>query len=318
MKFLHAVKDLARRLSSISARLDATEHKLDHLKALAARSLINQLKQHGPYDSLHEAEFKVYSQFGDDGIIQYLIHHAEVESHIFIEFGVENYTESNTRFLLTNNNWRGLVIDADAGDIEYIRRDSIYWRHDLTAVHSFVNRDNINDLIAGHGFAGDVGLLSIDIDGNDYWVWKAIEAVKPAIVVVEYNSVFGRRHAITIPYAPDFNRTEAHSSNLFWGASLKALTMLATEKGYAFVGCNSNGNNAYFVRRDKAGRIKEQSLETGYVESRFRESRDAQGRLTYLAGDARLGAIAELTVYDLEAGALVKIKDLDVSDGLGN
>jgi hypothetical protein len=318
MKLLHAVTDLTRRLSSISARVDATDHKLDELKALTARSLINQLKQHGPYDSIHDAEFRVSSQFGDDGIIQYLIHHVLIESRTFIEFGVENYTESNTRFLLTNDNWRGLVIDGNASDIEYIRRDHIYWRHELTAVHSFINRDNINDLIAGHGFAGDLGLLSIDIDGNDYWVWKAVEAVAPTIVVIEYNSVFGNRHAITIPYTPDFNRTKAHPSNLFWGASLKALSLVAAEKGYAFVGCNSNGNNAYFVRRDKAGRIKEQSLESGYVQSRFRESRDAEGRLTYLTGDERLRAIAEMTVYDLEKRALVKIKDLDVSDGDGN
>jgi hypothetical protein len=318
MKILGNVKELARRLSNISARVDATDHKIDQLKALAAKTLINQLKQHGPYDSIHDAEFKVYSQFGDDGIIQYLINNVEIESRTFIEFGVENYTEANTRFLLVNNNWRGLVIDGNERDIEYIKNDGIYWKYDLTAVHRFVDRDNINDLIAGHAFAGDAGLLSIDIDGNDYWVWEAVEAVAPAIVIIEYNSVFGIRRAITIPYAPDFNRTRAHPSNLFWGASLKALCLLGERKGYAFVGCNSNGNNAYFVRRDKIGRIKALSLESGYVQSRFRESRDAEGRLTYLSGDERLRAIAEMTVYDLEKGALAKIKELDVSDGYGN
>jgi hypothetical protein len=311
MKVLDSVKELARRLSNISARIDATDHKVDQLKALTARTLINQLRQHGIYDCIHDAEFKVYSQFGDDGIIQYLVNNIELENHSFIEFGVENYTESNTRFLLVNNNWRGLVIDGCASDIEYIQHDSIYWKYDLTAVHRFINRDNINDIIAGHAFDGEVGLLSIDLDGNDYWIWESIKVVEPAIVIIEYNSVFGIRHAITVPYRADFNRTEAHSSNLFWGASLKAMCRLAEEKGYAFVGANSNGNNAYFVRRDKIGRIKALSPEAGYVQSRFRESRDPAGRLTYLSGDERLAAIREMTVYDLERRALVKIKNLD-------
>ncbi len=311
MNILHSIKELARGLSHISARLEATDHKLESLKALTAKTIINQIRQHGIYDCIHESEFKVYSQFGDDSIIQYLINNIEIESETFIEFGVENYTESNTRFLLINNNWKGLVIDGDGAKIAYIKNDSLYWQHELTAVHRFVNKDNINETIAGHGFSGEAGILSIDIDGNDYWIWASIEVVAPVIVIAEYNSVFGSQHAITIPYDATFNRAQAHSSNLFWGASLKALCLLADEKGYTFIGSNSNGNNAYFVRRDKIGRIKAQSLESGYVKSRFRESRDSAGRLTYLSGDERLKAIAEMTVYDVEKRALVKIKHLD-------
>ena len=122
----------------------------------------------------------------------------------FIEFGVETYRESNTRFLLVKDNWRGLVIDGSETNVASIRALSEYWRHDLTAVASFITRDNINDLFADAGFTGEVGLLSIDIDGNDYWVWEAIDVVSPVIVVVEYNSVFGPEAQVTVPYAADF------------------------------------------------------------------------------------------------------------------
>jgi hypothetical protein len=311
MSILHSIKELARGLSNNSARLAATDNKVETLKVLAAKAIINQIKQHGIYDDIHETEFKVFSQFGDDGIIQYLINNIEIESETFIEFGVENYDESNTRFLLINNNWEGLVIDGDGDNIEYIKNDSIYWKQELTAIHRFVDRDNINEIIAGNGFEGEAGILSIDIDGNDYWIWESITAVSPAVVIIEYNSVFGINHAITIPYDAAFNRTQAHSSNLFWGASLKAMCLLAERKGYLFVGANSHGNNAYFVRKDKIGKIKPVSLEAGYVRSRFRESRDAHGRLTYLSGDERLKAIEDMTVYEVEKGATVKIKELD-------
>jgi hypothetical protein len=310
MTTFQTLRQLARELVGLSGRLNATDRRLDQLKELAARSLVNQIKAHGVYDQISDAEFKVYSQFGDDGIIQYLINSVEVGSRTFVEFGVENYTEANTRFLLTNDNWRGLVIDGSEEHVRHIQSDSIYWRHDLTAVCRFLDAGNINEVIAESKFSGPLGLLSIDIDGNDYWVWETLTVVDPAIVVVEYNSVFGPERAVTVPYDPTFTRSAAHYSNLYMGCSLKALCLLAERKGYAFVGSNSSGNNAYFVREDKVGNIRRHSAESGYVESRFRESRDAEGRLSYLSGKERLAVIGELPVYDLEKGSLVKIKDL--------
>jgi hypothetical protein len=209
-----------------------------------------------------------------------------------------------------NNNWKGLIIEGDASCIEFVKRQPTYWRYDLTAVNRFIDRDNINQIFIEQGFGGKIGLLSIDIDGNDYWVWEAIDSVSPVMVITEYNSVFGSEHAITIPYDPGFQRTQAHSSNLFWGASLKALHLLAQKKGYVFVGCNSNGNNAHFIRKDKIGNIPVKTLEEGYVESRFRESRDPAGTLTFLRGKQRLEAIKEKQVVDVEANRLVSLQDL--------
>jgi hypothetical protein len=122
--------------------------------------------------------------------------------------------------------------------------------------------------------------------------------------------VFGPRRAVSIPYNPDFYRTAAHPSNLYWGCSLAALCHLAEKKGYAHVGCNSNGNNAYFVRRDRLADLSPLTPEQGYVESLFRESRDAQGRLTYLSGSARRAAIAEMPLVDVVSGETLRVGDL--------
>ncbi|RFM32307.1 hypothetical protein DXN04_25855 [Chitinophaga silvisoli] len=253
-------------------------------------------------ENIADAEFKVFSQAGDDGIIQYLIHKVQIHRKIFIEFGVENYVESNTRFLLRHDNWSGLVIDGSRKAIEYIMSDDIYYQHDLQAFEAFITKDNINDLISSAGISGEIGLLSVDIDGNDYWVWKAIDVVQPVIVVAEYNSVFGMDRALTVPYKSDFVRSVAHYSYLYFGASLKALCLLAEEKGYSLVGCNAIGNNAYFVRKDRMGELKALNVEEGYVESQFRESRNKQGQLNYLRGAQRYACIQGMPVVNVATG----------------
>lgn len=253
-------------------------------------------------DNLGPAEFKVFSQAGDDGIIQYLINKIDIRTKTFIEFGVEDYVESNTRFLLRNDNWQGLVIDGSSRAIDYIRADKIFYQYDLKTLQAFITAENINELIASQGVHGEIGLLSVDIDGNDYWVWKALDVVQPVIVIVEYNSVFGPERPVTVPYQPGFARPAAHYSHLYFGASLAALCQLAGEKGYAFVGSNTYGNNAYFVRKDRVGPLKIFSVAEGYVESRFRESRDQKGRLNFLSGAERLASLRGLPVFNTRTG----------------
>ena len=121
-------------------RVDVLHHRIDDLKMLAAKVLIDQMNTCRAYNSIHQVEFKVFSQFGDDGIIQYLIHNAEIEVEKFVEFGVENYSESNTRFLLRNNNWQGLIMDASAEYIQEIKRQEYYWKHDLNKGCSLLGR----------------------------------------------------------------------------------------------------------------------------------------------------------------------------------
>lgn len=269
--------------------------------------LARQNKQLPVIDHLSDAEFKVFSQAGDDGIIQYLINKVPVQNKIFIEFGVEKYIESNTRFLLKHDNWSGLLIDGSPESINYIKSDVIYYQHDLKVVTSFITADNINELIASQGIKGEIGLLSIDIDGNDYWIWKAISIVDPVIVVIEYNSVFGIDKPVTVSYKADFVRANEHYSHLYFGASLLALCMLGEEKGYSFVGSNSYGNNAYFVKKDKVSALKVMTASEGYVLSKFRESRDRKGALSYLSGSDRYACIKGLPVYNVASNEIEQL-----------
>jgi hypothetical protein len=251
-----------------------------------------------------EAEFRVFSQYGEDGIIQFLAQRVPIETEVFVEFGVEDYRESNTRLLLEKDNWRGLIIDAGSAHRELIDRSQLAWRHSIDAITAFIDRDNINGLISGAGIEGDIGLLSIDIDGNDYWVLQAIDVVSPRILVVEYNSVFGPSAEITIPYDPAFDRSRAHPSNLYFGVSLGALARLASEKGYALIGSDRAGVNAFFLRRDVLGEIPEEAVADAYVASRLRESRDETGALTHVTEHSdRVALIAEMPVIDVGSGA---------------
>lgn len=249
-----------------------------------------------------DVEFQVFSQWGEDGIIQYILRHVSVPNRTFVEFGVENYREANTRWLVEGHNWSGLVIDGSQQHVDAIKSDAIYWKHRLKAVSAFVDAENINRLISGNGICGDVGLLSVDIDGMDYWVWKAIDVITPNIVVVEYNALFGPTKSVTVPYDPSFVRQKAHYSWSYYGASLAALVGLGKTKGYAFVGSNSAGNNAFFVQSDLLGSpLRELTAQQGYVKRTFREARDRDGRLMFPTFEEEAALIEGLPLVEVPA-----------------
>lgn len=273
-------------LSSIDNRLDKIQQSLGRIES-AQQPECNK--------DLHEYEFRVYSQWGEDGIIQHLIKTIPDLEKTFIEFGVQNYVESNTRFLLVNNNWAGLIIDGSQKNIDYVKSDAIYWQHNLKAECAFITRENINTIIKNSGLNGDIGLLSIDIDGNDYWIWEAIDVVTPAIVVIEYNARFGDQLAVSIPYEPNFIRSSAHHSNIYYGTSLSALFKLGAKKGYNLVGCNSAGNNAFFLRNDLiTDKIKAKTVAEAFVSNKFRESRDENGEMNFISSEEERAILESL------------------------
>lgn len=259
---------------------------------------------------LEEVEFQVFSQFGEDGIIQWLIHNIDIgENKTFVEFGVEDYLESNTRFLLMNNNWTGLVIDGSEENISKIKKWDKFWKYDLTAVAKFITKDNINQIIRENGFQGDIGLLSVDIDGNDYWILNAINCIQPRILICEYNNIFGSDKAITVPYDEKFYRTEKHYSNLYWGVSIKALYNWAEGNGYYYIGSNSAGNNAFFVRNDCIEKDRLPKERYKFIDSKYRESRDRKGNLTYVGGGERLKLIKDMEIVDLENNVICTVEE---------
>jgi len=305
------VRQIARQLSAAVA--GAARHSTLHEQQMLLLGQIAARQNAGleRVVTLADAEFRVFSQNGEDGIIDWLVGLAPGIPERFIEFGVESYTESNTRFLLRNRNWRGMVIDGSAENIDRIRADEISWQHDLTAVASFITAENIESLIADAGFAGELGILSVDIDGNDYWVWQAIGNASPWLVIAEYNAVFGDLHPLSVPYRPDFARTRADSSNLYFGASAKALQHLAASKGYACLGSNRAGNNLFFAREDIAAGMVSRIDDPRPRPSRFRESRDAHGQLSHLGGMARTEGIGALPVVDVVSGNQMPLQSID-------
>ena len=260
--------------------------------------------------SLADVEFKVTSQFGEDGIIDWLIEHVPVAAERFIEFGVESYTEANTRFLLKQRNWKGLVIDRSPEYVRLIKADAISWRHDLRAITHFVTRENIDALFTREGFAGPIGLLSIDIDGMDYWVWERIEAVQPDIVVCEYNPMFGDLHPITVPHNPDFDRMKAHYSGCYFGASIAALVHLAARKGYSLVGTNTTGCNAFFVRDAHMASLGPRIADKRPRPARFRVSHDTAGQLDHKTTLEAVELLTALPVARVDTNEVVAIGSL--------
>jgi hypothetical protein len=194
--------------------------------------------------------FKVYSQNEEDGIIQEIFKRVGTTNRTFVEFGVETGIESNTTKLLVEG-WRGLWIDAMPMHVAAIRTTFAHKLADSTLKvrESFVTAENINALIVEAGIGGDIDLLSIDIDNNDYWVWKAITSIDPRVVVIEYNATLRPPMSLVVPYNP--NQTSDGSN--YFGASLEAFVRLGRDMGYSIVGCNFSGSNAFFVRSDLVG-----------------------------------------------------------------
>jgi hypothetical protein len=291
-----------RRFATLDSTVARFDQRLDDL-AIAQGTGLARLNESIGSTRLKDHEFKVFSQWGEDGIIQYLTRAIDIAHPTFIEFGVEDFREANCRFLLMKDNWRGFVIDGSEVNISRLRDSYFYWKFQIDAVDAFITRENINDLLARSGFDQDLGILSIDLDGIDYHVLESINTFRPRILICEYNAVFGPSRKISVPYDPGFQRTAHHYSNLYFGASLSALAYLANRKGYTLVGTGSSGGNAFFVRDDLLNeRLEPLTPLEAYAPSSVRESRDQQGHLSFVGGDARLELIRGLPVLNVETG----------------
>lgn len=255
--------------------------------------------------------FKVFSQNNEDGLLQYIMHHTCIPQKTFIEFGVEDYSECNTRFLLMHNNWSGFIMDGSSEWMQALRKHSLYWKRTINSKGVFITKDNINQLISNSGFHGEIGLLSIDIDGNDYWVLHAIDSVNPQILICEYNPIFGSKETVSIPYSKDFFRTNAHYSNLYYGASLAAFCELLSKREYKLVCVNNIGNNAFFVKRN-ASDLPEISISDAWINPLFRESRDKSGNLTFLSMEEGRKLILDMPVIDTVSGKNKNISELSI------
>ena len=256
---------------------------------------------------LSDVEFQVYSQWGEDGIIDWLINKYPEIPKIFLEIRTQDYKESNTRFLLINKNWNGFIIEADKAAVKDIKSQRIYWKHNLRAINEFITKDNINNVIKKFNIPKKIGLLSLDIDGVDYWVLKKLSALDPSIIVCEYNSLFGQKKSVTVPYKSNFIRSKEHYSNLYYGASINAFIDLMKKKNYFLIGTNSAGNNAFFVKKNIWNKLKKLIITKKVFVSKFRESRNIKGVLTFLEKKKSLELIKNKFMIDLKDNSKKKI-----------
>jgi len=242
---------LAPRLSMAERTSPCTKiglvHLSDHYRTLISSG--------APLPRIQDVGFRVFSQFDEDGILLFLLAVVGRGPGIFVDIGAgDGVTASNCANLALNLGFHGLMVDANAEKVR--RAERFYAGHPDTSQYpprchcAMVTRGNINSLILDGGVKGEIDVLSIDIDGNDYWVWKTIECVQPRIVVAEVHVEFGKR-SIVVPYDDNFT-WQSGGSPYYAGASAGAMTKLAADLGYRLVGANRYGFNAFYLRNDLA------------------------------------------------------------------
>jgi len=245
-----------RRLCSIlSTEQTNLRYASYHSQAAQRQLFLNyqQIKLRNlPLPRWEEVGFRVFSQNDEDGLLLYIFALIGTTNKMCLDISFASPFGANTTNLICNWGWNGLLVCADEPSARSAQ--NFFSTHKDThlyppkAISSWVTAENINDLIKDSGIEEEIDLFSLDIDGVDYWVWKAMSVIKPRVVVVEYQDIWGPDKSVTVPYRPDFNRYDTHEH--YCGASLPAFVKLAHEKGYRLVGVNRYGFNAFFVRRD--------------------------------------------------------------------
>jgi hypothetical protein len=249
-----ALADITRRLARIERQLEAVEkiwqrtrHVEPAVQAILRERYLDPASLPYP-ERLTARRFRVSSQNQEDGLTLALLNEAGATCRRFVEIG-SGLSGGNSGFLARECGWSGLMVDGHSDHIVQVGRRF----PTATAVAAWVTRENVNDLITANGCAGEVDLFSLDLDGTDYWIWEAMTACSPRVVILEYNSMFGADRSVTIPYDPSFDRHRYHAT--FYGASLTALARLSARKGYRLVAVEPNGVNAFFLRNDLAPHI---------------------------------------------------------------
>ena len=264
---------------------------------------------------LNEIEVKIFSQNGEDGIIDYLVNSLKLNTKNFVEIGVGSYRESNTRFLYNKYHPKGLIVDFIDDMEKKVKPFVNLWKGDLRICNKQINSENILDTL-NQSCDYEIDIFSIDIDSIDYWIIEKLNKRISKIFVAEYNPVFGSDIEVTVPNISGFERNKYHYSNLCYGMSLRALINLMDKKGYYFIGANLQKINAFFILKDFKKEeffknIEIKSLDN-YTNSNIRDSRDENYKLSYLSGDKKIKEIEECNVINLKdkKNELVQLKEL--------
>ena len=285
------------------------------LMILANIALLKSRKLYNEKSYLEDFEYKFYSQNGEDGIIDFIVKKLNLRKPTFVEIGVGDYSEANTRFLYETYYSKGLIIDNIENFKEKVLKNISLWRGNLNVLEKNISPENINETL-NKNVDFDIDIFSIDIDGLDYWVLDQIKAKISKVIILEYNSIFGHEKELVVPNLKNFDRTKAHYSNLYYGGSLKSYVSLMAKKGYYLLGVNRLRNNAFFINDDFSKNKYFENIDimslAESTNSNFSESRDEKGNLNYLKNEEKLKAIADCDVVNLQIDktSLHKIKDI--------
>lgn len=199
---------------------------------------------------LSRYEAQVFSQNGEDGILAEIFARIGVTSRVFVEFGAGDGTENNCAYLLLKG-WSGFWFDAEESNLQSIRQHFAkpIQDHRLTAAREFFNAETALEILQRHRVPVEFDLLSLDVDRNTSWIWRALKPLRPRVAVVEYNASIPPQDDWEIPYAAE----KTWDGTIMYGAGLLALERIGRELGYALVGCDISGSNAFFVRSDLVG-----------------------------------------------------------------
>jgi hypothetical protein len=280
--------------------------------ALGQSAILASRQSYSKVKNLWDAEVKVYSQWGEDGILDYICEIIELTKPRVLEIGAGNFLECNSRFIAEFRNASVVAVDARA-DLLNTPLHSLKWKNHIELVNEWITPDNIDSIIklAEHNM-NSVDIFSLDLDGNDYWILENANLSQFKIVVVEYNALFGSSYEVTVPRNDRFERHKEHASGLYYGASLKAFVELLKLKGFIFIGTNRSCLNAFFIKknlRSKFKTLKVKDLDQ-YVDSTIRESRDSFGKLSFLAGIDRNIVIESLPLWNVASQQMVKVRDV--------
>lgn len=222
------------------------------INTIAQKQLFHFYKsvlEQGQKIDLSTTGFRNYSQFEEDGLLLFVLAAIGIKSRNFVDIGSANGINSNCANLALNFGFHGLFIDGNENLIKegqlFYKTHADTWAYPPKFECAFIKIENINEVIERNGFKGEIDFLSIDIDGNDYWVWDAISIISPRIVIIETHIEYGDL-SVVVPYDANYNFSE--SSNLPHGASLPAMVKLAKSKGYRLVGSNQLGFNPIFIK----------------------------------------------------------------------
>jgi hypothetical protein len=258
-KLRDQVEQLQReRVGEGLRRLEHAAGYVDRGTQLLMALKYRELAARGERLSFNEVEFRNHSQNGEDGILWYIFSLIGATRRMCVELCAGNGIECNSANLIVNHGWLGLLCDGSAENIatgrEFYANHPNTWSLPPNLQQQWINAENVNQLIESNGFAGEIDLLSIDIDGIDYWLWKAIEVCSPRVVMLEINASWGCEASVTVPYDPAFEARRIFDQGrlvaYYCGASLPAFVKLARAKGYRLVGSNSYDFNVVFMRND--------------------------------------------------------------------